>query len=260
MSLPPPPITDADAAYPETEGFDDFVRENQAHLEKLEALRSDSETQEHMQQHVQLLEGSGHTQRWFMLRGCESEALLKPGTPEHEELRAAARQLFLLDAACDAANHHFRAVCAQSNPGSRSCKDKNDPLLTACLNTCRISMCVQKHGDSFVTDAADLQLSAKEGIKMLFRALGLTNDPMKVRQKLTEKVDNHVHLLKKRVVKQRVEKEKEERRKVEQRAAEAEARAMTEKRQKGSQFKGVFAMVLLLAIAAAWVQSMGGFQ
>lgn len=112
MNIPPPPITDADAAYPETEGYEDFVRKNQAPLEKLEALRSDVETQEHMRQHVQLLEGSGHTQRWFMLRGCESEALLKPGTAEHEDLRAASRQLFLLDAACDAANHHYRMASA----------------------------------------------------------------------------------------------------------------------------------------------------
>lgn len=95
---------------------------------------------------------------------------------------------------------------------------------------------------------------------MLFRALQLPGDPMQVRRKLTEKVDNHVHLLKKRVVKQRVEREKEERRKSEQRAAEAEARAITEKRKKGSQFKGAIAVVVLLAIAAAWVQSIGGWQ
>ena len=92
---------------------------------------------------------------------------------------------------------------------------------------------------------------------MLFRALQLPGDPMQVRRKLSEKVDDHLILLKKRIIKLRVEEEKERRRKLQQKLAEAKAAAAAEaKRKKNSQCRSMFAIVLGLVLAAAWVQSM----
>ena len=145
--------------------------------------------------------------------------------PQNQELRLQARQLFLVDAACDAANHHYR----------------------------------MKHGTDFATSSADLQASAQQGIYMLFRALQMPGDPMHIQHKLSEKVDEHLILLKKRIIKLRVAQEKEKRRKQQQKQAEAKAAAAAEaKRKKDSQYRSVFVAVLLLALAAAWVQSMQG--
>lgn len=213
---------DADAAYPETEGYDEFVSSHNSALEKLASLRSDLDTESHLRTNIKLLEESGHLMRWFALKNSEDPALMT-ASAAREELRLQARQAFLVDAACDAANHHYQ----------------------------------MKHGTGFATSSADLQASAQQGINMLFRALQLPGDPMQVRRKLSEKVDDHLILLKKRIIKLRVEEEKERRRKLQQKLAEAKAAAAAEaKRKKNSQCRSMFAIVLGLVLAAAWVQSM----
>ena len=94
---------------------------------------------------------------------------------------------------------------------------------------------------------------------MLFRALQLPGDPMQVRRKLNEKVDEHLMLLKRRMIKLRIDEEKEKRRKQEQKLAESKAVAADEaKRKKNSQYRSMLAALLLLGLAAAWVQSMHG--
>ena len=224
MNSEPRPPEDADEAYPETEGYDEFVSANGDALEKLANLRSDQETESHLKGNIHLLQESGHVFRWFMLKSSEDPALMTSSAAK-EELRLQARQLFLVDAACDAANHHY----------------------------------MMKHGTGFAMNAADLQASAQQGVYMLFRALQMPGDPMRVRPKLSEKVDDHLMLLKKRIIKLRVKQEKEKKRKQQQKLAEAKAAAAAEaKRKKDSQYRSVFAVVLLLALAAAWVQSMQG--
>ena len=223
MQDPAGPPEDADAAYPETEGYHEFVEKHKGALERLYSLRSDAATEKCMRENIALLEGSGHTQRWFMLRACENPALLKAGTAD-EELLQSSRQLFLLDAACDAANHHFHT----------------------------------KFGASHATSVSDIQESALQGVERLFRALQIPGDPLQLKKKLEEKVSGHIFLLKKRLVKKRVQAEKETRRKAQQKKAEAEALRETEARKKRqTQCKSAAVVVTLLVLMAAWAQSLG---
>ena len=213
---------DAAAAFPEAEGYDEFVHSHHEVLQRLADLRSDQDTEALLRSNIKLLEESGHVARWMTLRDINDPALIDSGGATYVELQLRARQVFLLDAACDAANHHYR----------------------------------MKHGTDLATSVAEVQASAKEGIHMLFRALELPGDPMKVRRKLSEKVNEHLFLLKKRLIMHRAKKEQEQRVEEERRCAEARPATEAEVRvRKRTNVRFYFAVSALLALAATWVQS-----
>ena len=69
-----PPDEDADVAYPEHSGYEEFVREHAKTLENFATLRDDSSTEKLLRKHLQLILESSHT----MVR---SRAVRRP----HEE-------------------------------------------------------------------------------------------------------------------------------------------------------------------------------
>ena len=145
---------------------------------------------------------------------------------ETMELRLEARQLFLLDAACDAANSYYLRI---------------------------------HHGkDDLATDPVELRAAAIQGVIMLFQMLGLPQDRMQLRPLLDLKQNHYIGQLVKRVARQREEAEAERRRasqrkESERRAAEAaaaaEAREAARKRRRLS--VGAMAVLLMAGLAGA---------
>lgn len=107
--------------FPETDGYHDFVENHEAALIALASAKSDADAVRLMMSHVELLQESAHTGRWFALRNCEQ---LTSGRVE--TLRLEARQFFLLDAACDAANAHF-----MRSRGPNASAESQEELLAA---------------------------------------------------------------------------------------------------------------------------------
>lgn len=143
---------DADEAYPETDGYDDFVRKHSASMAELCAISDEASTLMFLKSHLQLMLGSGHFGRWLMLRHTE---MLQSGAKAGAVLSSEAFQFFLLDCACDAANAFF----------------------------------VRKHGAAaLANNQAELLTTATEGVNMLARALSLPGDPMRMRDKLNSNV------------------------------------------------------------------------
>ena len=216
---------DADQAYPEQAGYSEFIAEQQSTLEAFAGLGGgggdDRQTAAFMTEHLSLLLESAHTGRFFMLRNSQ---MVESGETKH--LKQEARQLFLLDAACDAANAAFMGA-NRGNP------------------------------NAMAADPVTLRASAKEGVNMLFRALTIPNDPMQLRQKLDKKVTEYIGLLVKRVAKlrkQRAEEEriKQERKQAEKLAREAEA-AAKQRRQRSLGLSGTLLLfMLVLALVFFW--------
>lgn len=145
---------------------------------------------------------------------------------ETKDLKPTARQLYLLDAACDAANSHFlRMNAGQDRHASR----------------------------------AELRASASAGLTMLSRALVMPGDPMKLRPALDAKVATFIGQLIKRVAKQREKvaaaKAQETRRRADERRAEEAALAeATRKRTRHNVGAMLIVAMLLLAGAMAFSQ------
>lgn len=139
-SLPSDELT-ADQSYPQEAGYDEFIKEHAAALDALCVCKDDESTKDLLLQNLELLLSSGHVGRWFMLR--HSDMLQAGGAGA--VLQAEARQFFILDCACDAANAYF----------------------------------MRMHGQ-FAQDRAHLLSSAAEGVKMCFAALQVP-DPIRAR-------------------------------------------------------------------------------
>jgi hypothetical protein len=114
-----------------------------------------------------------------------------------KHLKSEARQLFLLDAACDAANAHF----------------------------------TRTHGAAqYATEPNALRASAAQGTFMLLNALSAPGDPMRMRDNLDKRVNAYVGQVIQRVAKLRKEAAAEEERQAarKQAAREAELREVEE--------------------------------
>ena len=110
-----------------------------------------------------------------------------------KDLKPMVRQLYMLDAACDAANAHFM----KSNAGG-----------------------------TMVGSSDELQECAFAGVTMLHRALSIPGDPMKIRPTIDKKVTAFIGLLIKRVAQERERRaaakaQQAQRREHERRAEEA---------------------------------------
>lgn len=223
MAPASPSDTDLESSYPETDGYAAFVEENEQALDRLASLKGGIATEQHMKHNLQLLLESGHTGRWFMLK-CT--AMMEEGNTAN--LRSIVRQLYFLDAACDAANAHF----FQSR-GSR---------------------------EATASSSDELRMCASMGISMLARAVELPGDPMQMQQKLDMKVAAFIGQLVKRVAKQReaaaaAKKEQARRREDERRAAEREAdEERARKRMRLSVSGVVLVLMLLISCAMAFSQ------
>ena len=149
---------------------------------------------------------------------------------ETSALREEARQLFLVDAACDAANAHY----------------------------------MRAFGSSHAVDPERLAACAREGLRMLFHAIGQPGDPMQLQSKLEKKGLDYIGMLVKRVAKLR--KQEDDRReqlaarKLAEREAELyerferDAEALRKRRRtnlRGTLIKGAI-FVLLLAVALVY--------
>ena len=247
----------ADGQYPERSGYAEFVEEHAEALEKFVTIKDDLHTEAHLRAYTELMLNSEHTgvcscsqtlgaptsmipmrgltplhalcsapaQRFFMLRNSEMVAKGRTANLKHE-----ARQLFLMDAACDAANAHFMRM----NQGR----------------------------ETFAQSQDELRVSASAGITMLFNALRMPGDPMQLNAKLAVKSQEYIGSLVKRVAKQRKEEEarKEElarRKRAEAEAAREHARAaeLDAKRKRRADMVGM-TLVLLMLFGAA--MAMGG--
>jgi hypothetical protein len=212
---------DADEAYPETEGYTALISQHVDALDKLASITDESETQAHLSKHIELLEGNAHTGRYFMLKTTEQ---IKSDAPAGLRRRVAF-QLFLVDAACDAANAHFMKV----------------------------------HGPGHATNAEDLRTSAAQGIKMLFQALKAPGDPMQLRPKLDAKVEEYIGLICKRVVRERKRAAEEkvtlEKQRQSQLAAEVERAKARRADERARRQRAVVAFLfVLLALGFTFVQ------
>jgi hypothetical protein len=176
---------DADAAYPEVDGYADFVAEQGPHLESYCRLRDNKDIVQHLQANVQLMEGSEHVGRWFMLR--HSDALTRN---DGKEILAEAKNFFLFDAACDAANHDY----------------------------------LMRHGDTHVTSREDLRNAARAGVQMLYGVLRMPGTHP-IEQGVQKRSREYVGLIIKRVAKLKEQAKEEEQQREEQRKREREAAA-----------------------------------
>lgn len=221
------PEMDADEQYPEKSGYADFVAEHLQDLEKFASLRDEAETEKFMGSHTSLMLSAEHTGRWFMLRATEQ--LATPGGVGN--CRLESRQLFLMDAACDAANATFMRMAG---------------------------------GDAHASSNAQLEMCATKGVEMLFNALNIPQDPMQLRPKLDMKVQSYIGSIIKRVAKERKraaaeEEERARRKAAEQRAAAnmAAADAAAEvKRKKAFSLPIAIVLVMFVPLLAMAMQQM----
>ena len=210
-----------DTTYPEQAGYHDFIESKEAALQKFACLSSYAETERYMKATPELLQESAHTGRWFMLQCSEMVANAKT-----KDLRQYAMQLFLLDAACDAANASF----------------------------------MRAHGmqaDVHASSPAELRECALAGVAMLFRGLALPGDPMQLRPKLADKVNKLTSQLVKRVAKQReaadAARKHEAREREQEKRAEAEL-ARSKRRKNTGGLVGLVLLFLMLTMMASQYQ------
>ena len=147
-----------------------------------------------------------------------------------KDLKPTAWRFFMLDAACDAANAHY----------------------------------MRAFGSSHAVDPERLAACAREGLRMLFHAIGQPGDPMQLQSKLEKKGLDYIGMLVKGVAKLR--KQEDDRReqlaarKLAEREAELyerferDAEALRKRRRtnlRGTLIKGAI-FVLLLVVALVY--------
>lgn len=196
-----PPLS-PDEQWPETEGYHEFAELHANSLAAYAGLRDLRDTEKFLKKHLSLMEGSGHVGRWFLLRHTAAAAARAPD----DELRLEARQFFLLDTACDAANAHF----------------------------------VRLHGPGAHGTTESIRASAKEGIKMLFQlVLKGPVDPLGVRPRLEQNVARWAERVAVRAEEQRAREVAEAVKKARRRREQQEAeRAVEAERQVAAAARG----------------------
>ena len=202
----------AEARYPETEGYTEWIERHEQELETFAGLRGDDASRKFLEQRLHFAQESGHVGRWFMLRHTEMYA-----NGESDLVRAEARQLQLLDTSCDAANAHF----------------------------------VRLHGTGHASDSAQIRASAREGIKMAFSMLGSPMGAQSgMHQRFAQLTDEYIARIIARHKAQKKEVERARRMAAREREKELAAIAAAEKAARRKPMRNLLLLCLLVLMVA----------